>query len=85
MCTGSRLALPCLAFVFFCCSVWSVRSVKRGYSIGVRLIDEFLAKSNVSTPGACADLREAADVIAKVRQKRLPGGLYTGTYFCAFV
>ncbi|CAN0459017.1 unnamed protein product, partial [Ascophyllum nodosum] len=40
------------------------------YKIGVRLIDKFLAKSNVSTPGACADLREAADVIAKVRQKR---------------
>ncbi|CAN0335837.1 unnamed protein product, partial [Ascophyllum nodosum] len=44
-------------------------TLKRGYNIGVRLIDEFLANSNVSTPGACADLREAADVIAKVRQK----------------
>ena len=46
--------------------------MKRRYKIGVRLIDKFLAKSNVSTPGACADLREAADVIAKVRQKRFP-------------
>lgn len=35
----------------------------RGYNIGIRLIDEFLAKSNVST---CVDFRETADVIAKV-------------------
>ena len=35
----------------------------RGYNIGVRLIDEFLAKSNVSR---CIDFRETADVIAKV-------------------
>lgn len=35
----------------------------RGYNIGVRLIDEFLAKSNVSR---CADFKETADVIAKV-------------------
>jgi Transport protein particle (TRAPP) component len=35
----------------------------RGYNIGVRLIDEFLAKSNVSR---CVDFRETADVIAKV-------------------
>ncbi|CAN0420006.1 unnamed protein product, partial [Ectocarpus fasciculatus] len=36
----------------------------RGYNIGVRLIDEFLAKSQVSTP--CTDLKETADVVAKV-------------------
>jgi hypothetical protein len=35
----------------------------RGYNIGIRLIDEFLAKSNVSR---CVDFRETADVIAKV-------------------
>lgn len=35
----------------------------RGYNIGIRLIDEFLAKSNVST---CVDFRETAEVIAKV-------------------
>lgn len=35
----------------------------RGYNIGVRLIDEFLAKSNVSR---CVDFKETADVIAKV-------------------
>ncbi|MCH82103.1 trafficking protein particle complex subunit 3-like, partial [Trifolium medium] len=34
-----------------------------GYNIGIRLIDEFLAKSNVSR---CVDFRETADVIAKV-------------------
>ncbi|XP_026406831.1 trafficking protein particle complex subunit 3-like isoform X1 [Papaver somniferum] len=33
-----------------------------GYNIGIRLIDEFLAKSNVSS---CADFKESADVIAK--------------------
>ncbi|RYR68497.1 hypothetical protein Ahy_A03g014999 isoform A [Arachis hypogaea] len=34
-----------------------------GYNIGIRLIDEFLAKSNVSR---CVDFRETADVIAKL-------------------
>ncbi|KAL0362264.1 UNVERIFIED_CONTAM: Trafficking protein particle complex subunit [Sesamum calycinum] len=33
-----------------------------GYNIGVRLVDEFLAKSNVSR---CVDFRETAEVIAK--------------------
>lgn len=35
----------------------------RGYNIGIRLIDEFLAKSNVSR---CVDFKETAEVIAKV-------------------
>uniref|UniRef100_A0A0D9W3R1 Uncharacterized protein n=1 Tax=Leersia perrieri TaxID=77586 RepID=A0A0D9W3R1_9ORYZ len=35
----------------------------RGYSIGTRLVDEFLAKSNVSR---CVDFKETANVIAKV-------------------
>lgn len=35
----------------------------RGYNIGIRLIDEFLAKSNVSR---CIDFKETAEVIAKV-------------------
>ncbi|RXH82961.1 hypothetical protein DVH24_003459 [Malus domestica] len=34
-----------------------------GYNIGIRLIDEFLAKSNVSR---CVDFKETAEVIAKV-------------------
>ncbi|KAG5578919.1 hypothetical protein H5410_049546 [Solanum commersonii] len=33
-----------------------------GYNIGIRLIDEFLAKSNVSR---CIDFKETAEVIAK--------------------
>ncbi|MED6191614.1 hypothetical protein PIB30_001893 [Stylosanthes scabra] len=33
-----------------------------GYNIGVRLIDEFLAKSNISR---CVDFKETAEVIAK--------------------
>lgn len=35
----------------------------RGFNIGVRLIEDFLARSNV---GRCHDFRETADVIAKV-------------------
>lgn len=35
----------------------------RGYNIGVRLIEDFLARSNI---GRCQDFRETADVIAKV-------------------
>lgn len=37
----------------------------RGYNIGIRLIEDFLARSNV---GRCHDFRETADVIAKVSQ-----------------
>ncbi|CAE7571178.1 trappc3 [Symbiodinium natans] len=36
---------------------------KMGYNIGLRLIDEFLAKSGVT---ACQDFRETAEVVAKV-------------------
>ncbi|CAM9340439.1 unnamed protein product [Choristocarpus tenellus] len=39
-----------------------------GYNMGVRLIDEFLAKSNVHSPGGCSDLKETADIIAKARE-----------------
>ena len=38
-----------------------------GYNIGLRLIDEFLAKSGVN---ACQDFRDTCDVIAKVTGKR---------------
>lgn len=36
---------------------------KMGYNIGVRLVDEFLAKANI---GACESFRETAEVIAKL-------------------
>jgi hypothetical protein len=36
---------------------------KMGYNIGIRLIEDFLARTNVPR---CADLRETAEVIAKV-------------------
>lgn len=36
---------------------------KMGYNIGMRLIEDFLAKSNT---GRCANFRETADVISKV-------------------
>jgi len=42
-----------LIFCLFC----------RGYNIGIRLIDEFLAKSGVSR---CVDFKETAEMIAKV-------------------
>src|SRR5436190_10977970 len=40
----------------------------RGYNIGVRLIEDFLAKSNT---GRCRDFRETADVIAKVHTRHI--------------
>mmetsp|Transcript_26232 Transcript_26232/g.80752 ORF Transcript_26232/g.80752 Transcript_26232/m.80752 type:complete len:191 (+) Transcript_26232:512-1084(+) len=41
-----------------------------GYSIGTRIIDEFLAKSGV---GGCADFAETCEVIAKVAFKMFLG------------
>jgi hypothetical protein len=43
---------------------------KMGYNIGIRLIDEFLAKSGVS---ACADFKDTTEVIAKVAFKMFLG------------
>lgn len=37
---------------------------KMGYNIGMRLIEDFLAKSNT---GRCANFRETADMISKVK------------------
>jgi hypothetical protein len=39
---------------------------KMGYNIGMRLIEDFLAKSGV---GRCTNFRETADMIAKVRPR----------------
>lgn len=39
-----------------------------GYNIGTRLIEDFLAKSNL---GRCADFREVGEVVAKVRFTRI--------------
>jgi hypothetical protein len=47
--------------------------VYRGYGIGLRLIDELLAKSNV---GACADLKETAEVYIY---------MYVCIYVCMYV
>jgi len=41
-----------------------------GHNIGVRLIDEFLSKSNIAQ---CSNYRETADVIAKVAFKMFLG------------
>jgi trafficking protein particle complex subunit 3 len=41
---------------------------KMGYNIGMRLIEDFLARSNI---GCCADFRETGEVIAKVRCARI--------------
>ena len=40
-----------------------MRRLRRGYNIGIRLIDEFLAKSKTSR---CGDFKETADKVAKV-------------------
>ena len=44
--------------------------IQRGYNIGIRIIDEFLAKSGVSN---CSNFRETADVIAKIAFKMFLG------------
>merc|ERR1719356_2189633 len=41
----------------------NVQLEKMGYNIGLRIVDEFLGKSGVSS---CQDFRETAEVIAKV-------------------
>jgi trafficking protein particle complex subunit 3 len=43
---------------------------KMGYNIGLRLIEDYLAKSN--TMKRCANFRETADAIARVRHASLP-------------
>ncbi|XP_039833792.1 trafficking protein particle complex subunit 3-like isoform X2 [Panicum virgatum] len=59
-----------------------------GYNIGTRLIDEFLAKSNVSR---CVDFKETADVIAKLGFKMFLGVTATVTNWdaegtsCSFI
>lgn len=42
----------------------------RGYNIGIRLIDEFLAKSGVN---GCHDFKDTAEVVAKVAFKMFLG------------
>lgn len=43
---------------------------KMGYNIGLRLIEDYLAKSN--TMRRCSNFRETAEMIAKVRRLALP-------------
>lgn len=42
---------------------------KMGYNIGIRLIEDFLARSSL---GRCADFREVGEVVAKVRLHDTP-------------
>lgn len=49
----------------------------RGYNIGVRLVDEFLAKSNVDK---CNSFQDTCDVIAKVAFKMFLGINADGTF-----
>ena len=61
-------ALSVLSYLnsHFCAQeVWDYSnfSTHRGYNIGVRLIEDFLARTNTAR---CNDLRETADIIAKV-------------------
>ncbi|KYQ92824.1 trafficking protein particle complex subunit 3 [Tieghemostelium lacteum] len=48
----------------------NIKLEQMGYNIGIRLIEEFLAKSNI---GRCADFMETAEVIAKVGFKMFLG------------
>jgi len=48
----------------------NVELEKMGYNIGVRLVDDFLAKSNLQS---CVNFRETAQVIAKVGFKMFLG------------
>ena len=43
--------------------MYDIPLFSRGYNIGVRLVEDFLARSG---QGKCHDFRETADVIAKV-------------------
>ncbi len=47
---------------------------KMGYNIGLRLIEDYLAKSN--TMKRCSNFRETAEMIAKVRALASGGGLH---------
>ena len=54
---------------------------KMGYNIGTRLIEDFLARSNL---GRCTDFRETGEVIAKVCVQSLssPDPLFFFIYIC---
>lgn len=45
---------------------------KMGYNIGLRLIEDYLAKSN--TMKRCSNFRETADMIARVTLNHIEGG-----------
>lgn len=53
-------------------------AISRGYNIGIRLIDDFLANSGV---GKCATLKDTADVIAKTAFKSFLGVTATVSSF----
>jgi hypothetical protein len=50
---------------------------KMGYNIGLRLIEDFLAKTNT---GRCANFRETAETISKVRIPPNPDCVTAGCY-----
>jgi len=54
---------------------------KMGYNIGTRLIEDFLARSNL---GRCTDFRETGEVIAKVCNSFSPD-LTTPTFFFLYI
>lgn len=47
---------------------------KMGYNIGLRLIEDYLAKSN--TMKRCSNFRETADMISRVRDNHGPPFVY---------
>lgn len=72
ICKGVHSALDCVVMYAVIC---------RGYNIGIRLIDEFLANSRTTT---CGDFKETAEKIAKVPAVTCTFGI-GDTYQPAFV
>ena len=54
----------------------------RGYNIGQRIIDEFLAKSGVNR---CADFKDSCDTLAQVPNSPSPSVLSQNQYLCHHV
>jgi hypothetical protein len=53
---------------------------KMGYNIGLRLIEDYLAKSN--TMKRCSNFRETADMIARVWIRFASNRYFPGTNIC---
>ena len=69
-CSSKRCAQLYTNLLLACCTPPPAPTCRRGYNIGVRLIDEFLAKAQI---GQCGSFADTADVIAKIGFKMFLG------------